>query len=258
MNRSVILFRLRIGRFRLEPGLWPTLAAVILLPLLVGLGTWQVQRADYKRRLQDEYDRYQAEAPISLRSAMQGVEALRFHRLRARGRYEPERQILIDNRVHRGQAGYHLVTPLHIEGGAVRLLVNRGWVAAGPDRKPPPLDTPGGIVEVTGVAAVPGRPGLRLGPAGAGGPGWQPVWEYLDLADYSQAVAFPVLPVVLLLDPDSPAGGLVRQWARLDTGIQTHQGYALTWFSLAAALVIIYIVVNTRRADDADHSRPRH
>jgi surfeit locus 1 family protein len=56
-----------------------------------------------------------------------------------------------------------------------------------------------------------------------------------------------VQPVVLLLDARSPAAGFVREWARLDAGIATHESYAFQWFSLAVALLGIYLLVNTRR-----------
>lgn len=249
MNRASTLFCIRIGRWSWAPGLWPTAATAVMLPALLALGVWQLHRADYKRHLQAEYDQYQNEPAAPIASEMRGVDTLRFHRLRARGRYEADRQILIDNRIHQGQPGYEVITPLHIDGGPVRILVNRGWVAAGPDRQPPPLDTPGEAVEVTGVAMVPASPGLVLGDVHPPGPNWPVTWQYLDLGDYAHRVTFPVLPVVLLLDPDSPSGGFVRQWARLDTGIHTHQGYALTWFSLAAALAVIYLLANVRKED---------
>lgn len=253
MIRSPGLFRIRVGHWLWAPGLWPTIATALLLPVLLGLGVWQLHRADYKRHLQAEYDQYQNEPAAPLASEMRAVAALQFHRLRVHGWYEGDRQILIDNRIHQGRPGYEVLTPFHIDGGPVRILVNRGWVAAGSDRKPPAIDAPTEAVEVTGVAMVPVPPGLVLGDVHPPGPNWPATWQYLDMGDYARMVNFPVLPVVLLLDPDSPAGGFVRQWARLDTGIQTHQGYALTWFSLAAALVAIYILVNARRDD---HARP--
>lgn len=253
MSQPAGRFRLRIGPWLWEPTLWPTVATLAMLPLLLTLGVWQLHRADYKRHLQAEYDRYQDAPAVPLTSEMRSAEALQFHRLRVRGQYETGRQIFLDNRIHLGQPGYHVLTPLHIDGGPVRILVNRGWVAAGPDRQPPRIDTPTEAVEATGVAMVPARPGLVLGDAHAPGPNWPATWQFLDLGEYTRRAGFPVLPVVLLLDPDSPSGGFVRQWARLDTGIQTHQGYALTWFSLAAALVAIYILVNARRHD---HARP--
>jgi len=142
------------------------------------------------------------------------------HRVLVRGQYEPQYQILIDNRVHQGQAGYHVLTPLRIEDGNVRILVNRGWVPMGADRAQiPRLETPGALVEVEGVATVPQTGGFHLGTARPAGTQWQPVWQYLDLSEYARHVPFPVQPVVVLLAPQSPAGGFARHWARLDTGI---------------------------------------
>jgi len=249
------LVDLRFGRARFRAGLAPTLATALLLPALIGLGFWQLDRADQKRTLQAEYDRRQAEAPKTLRSVLEEPGALRYRPLRVRGHYEPAYQFLLDNRVHQGQAGYHVLTPLRIEDGEVRILVNRGWVAVGPDRaRLPEIDTPRSEVEVTGVATVPLGKGFRLGAVKPSGASWQPLWSYLDLEGYARSVPFPVQPAVILLDPASPAGGFVRQWGRLDAGIQTHLGYALTWFSLAVALLAIYTLVNVRRSDDAGSS----
>ncbi len=245
------LIDLRFGRARLRAGLVPTLATLILLPALVGMGLWQLDRADQKQRLQAEYDRRQTETPKRLLSVVEEPETLRYRPVTARGRYEPAYQFLLDNRVHQGQVGYYVLTPLRIEGGDVRILVNRGWVALGSDRQQlPDVAPPENDVEIAGVATIPLGKGFRLGAVKPAGPGWQPVWQYLDLAEYARSVPFPIQPAVVLLDPRSP-GGLVRQWARLDAGIQTHLGYALTWFSLAVALLAIYILVNVRRNDDA-------
>jgi surfeit locus 1 family protein len=245
---------LRIGRLQLRAGLWPTLATLALLPVMTGLGMWQLDRAGQKLRLQAEYDDRQQEPAVQLLSVLENPDGLRFRRVVAHGRYEPEHQVLIDNRVHQGQAGYHVLTPLRLEDGVVRVLVNRGWVPLGPDRAVlPRIETPRGTVEVTGLAAVPQTKGFHLGGAKPPGEGWQPVWQYLDLDVFRDNVAFPVQPVVILLDPDSASGGFVRHWARLDAGIATHQGYAFQWFSLAAALAAIYILLNTRKTDYAEN-----
>jgi surfeit locus 1 family protein len=247
-------FRLpwRSGRLQFNAGFWPTVATALLIPVLAGLGLWQLDRAASKLRVQAEYDRRQESPPTRLRSRLEAPETLRYRRVAVRGRYQPEYQILLDNRVHRGQAGYHVLTPLRIEDGNVRVLVNRGWVALGPDRAQlPRIETPETVVEVEGVATVPQTGGFRLGGARPAGAGWQPVWQYLDSAEYARHAPFPVQPVVILLDPVSPAGGFVRHWVRLDAGISTHHGYAFTWFALAVALAAIYILVNTRTRDNA-------
>ena len=250
--------RLRLGRLQFHAGFWPTCATALLLPLLASLGLWQLDRAAFKLRVQTEYDARQEAPALRLRARLEAPETLRYRRVVARGHYEPEYQILLDNRVHRGQAGYHVLTPLHIEGSEVRVLVNRGWVALGPDRAQlPRIETPQVLVEVEGVATLPHTGGFHLGGARPPGAGWQPVWQYMDSAEYARHAPFVLQPVVILLDPASPAGGFTRHWARLDTGINTHRGYAFTWFSLAVALAAIYIFVNFRTNDNAKPKRKK-
>ncbi len=227
----------------------PTLATLVLFPLFLYLGYWQLQRAEEKRALQAEYDRRAHDAPMSIGSRPQSAEALRFYKVIAKGYYETDYQVLLDNRVHQGRAGYHVITPLHIEGGNMRVLVNRGWVPLGQDRKQLPVfETPQGQQVVTGVATVPMEKVFMLAEPEPIRDDWQPVWQHMDMKRYSQAVPFPVQPVVILLDPASPAGGFTREWSRLDAGIAVHQGYAFQWFALAAALLAIYFILSRRKA----------
>lgn len=233
-------------RFRIA--LIPSLIAAILLPLFLYLGYWQLQRAEEKRVLQAQYDARANGPLVQVEGREQPTTALQFYRVVARGYYEPEYQILIDNRVHQGQAGYEVVTPLHLQNSEVRLLINRGWIPLGEDREHlPVVPTPKGLQEVTGVATVPAEKFFTLLAPKALNPSWQTVWQNLELARYRQAVSFPIQPVVVLLDPENPAGGFIRVWNRLDTGIAVHQGYAFQWFMLAAALIAIYLFMSLRR-----------
>lgn len=234
-------------RYRFRPTLIPTLATLVLLPLFVSLGFWQLDRADQKRALQADYDARSLDERMLIDGTLQSADSLRFYKVIAHGHYDTDHQILLDNRVHHGQPGYYVVTPLKLRGSEVRVLVNRGWVPLGESRAHlPDIATPGGEQEITGVATVPLERRFSLG--GEAIPGqWQSVWPYLDLARYASAVSFPLQPVVVLLDPASPAGGFVRDWGRLDTGIAIHQGYAFQWFALAFALVTIYVFVNLEK-----------
>lgn len=223
----------------------PTLAALLLIPLFCALGYWQLTRAEEKRALQAEYDRRANQPPVELGAEIRAAEALQFFRVQATGVYETERQILWDNRIHHGVAGYHVITPLRIGTSETRVLVNRGWVPAGADREQlPAIDPLAGEVTVTGTAVVP-RADFALGeldPLHATRP---TIWQQLDLARYAAHSGWRLQPIVLLLDPDRP-GGYVREWARLDAGIAVHQGYAFQWFALAAAVFVIYVVLLVR------------
>ena len=232
-----------------RPPLIATLAVLLLVPGMVGLGVWQLKRADEKRELQAEYDRRAAADPVTIGAQLQEASELRFHRVRVRGEYDARYQLLLDNRIHKGRPGYHVLTLLRIEDSEVRVLVNRGWIELGPNRQQlPAIETVAGVVEVVGVATVPSEHQFILGglePLRATGP---TVWQQLDLALYARTVPFKLQPVVILLDAASPAGGFVREWARLDSGIAVHQGYAFQWFALTVALLGLYVFFGRRAA----------
>jgi surfeit locus 1 family protein len=223
----------------------PTLAALLLVPAFCAAGFWQLDRAREKRALQAEYDRRAAQPPIVLGAERRSADALQFSRVQATGVYETDYQLLWDNRIHHGIAGYHVITPFHIAGGDTRVLVNRGWVPMGASRADlPAANPPRGTVTITGVAVVP-RPEFTLGTLDALKRSRVTVWQQLDLARYAREVDWPMEPVVVLLDPQGP-GGFVREWARLDVGAAVHQGYAFQWFMLAAVVVGVYAVLLVR------------
>lgn len=218
---------------------------LLLVPTFVALAFWQIDRAQEKRELQSQYDRRASDPPIPLGNARRSVKELQFFRVQARGTYENEYQILWDNRIHHGVAGYHVITPFRIAGGETRVLVNRGWVPMGPDREhPPATNPPRGTVTITGIAVVP-RPEFSLGDLDPLNRRGVTVWQWLDLDRYKRTVGWPMEPIVILLDPQSP-GGYVREWERLDTGVAMHEGYAFQWFMLAATTLVLYVVLMMR------------
>ena len=212
----------------------------ILVPTFISFGMWQWNKAAAKEARQTLLDTRASESPVQLSAQTVDAESLRFRRVTVRGHYEPQHQILIDNRVHQERAGYHVITPLRIEGSAMRVLVNRGWISANGTRQIPSVETPTGTVELQAMAIVPGTRFFTLAPEPASN-SWQTVWQNLDLARYRQAVDFSLQPVVLQLDPQSSGGGFVRDWPRPDERIERHVGYAWQWFGFAAATIGIWL-----------------
>jgi surfeit locus 1 family protein len=233
-----------------------TVGVVILLPVLVSLGFWQLDRAEQKRAIQAEYDARSRDERVEIGSQLQQADGLRFYRVIAQGTYQPQYQLLIDNRIQDGRVGYFVITPLRIGSSRTVVLVNRGWVPMGETRDDlPKTNAPSGMLEITGVATVPSDKVFMFTEPPAPKGKWQLVWQHMDMKRFAAAVPFSVQPVVILLDPDSPAGGFVRRWTRLDAGIAVHKGYAFQWFILATALLVAYLVyglrVAKRKNDDA-------
>ncbi|HEX4943069.1 MAG TPA: SURF1 family protein [Usitatibacteraceae bacterium] len=233
---------MRIAGFVFAPRVVPTLAAVAMVALTVSLGRWQADRAQEKAGRQALLEARVAEAPARLTGMARSAEDLLFRRVRAEGRFVPTGQIFIDNRIHGGRAGFHVVTPLAIGGAGPLVLVIRGWVARSVAYPAPPdVPVPAGEQVVEGLATVPPARVLELSTETVAGN----VWQNLSIARYAKLAGRDVLPVMILASP--PAPGLVAVEEKPDAGILKHREYSLTWFSLAATVVALWVGVNLRR-----------
>lgn len=236
---------MRFGAFEFRTSLWPSLAAGAMIALLVSLGNWQVDRAAEKRLLQARFDDMGRQPAVAMPASRVDPEDVLFRKVEATGEFVPEQMIYVDNKTHRGVAGYHVVTPLRIGNGPMHVLVNRGWVRASADRSVlPQVAAPAGPVRIEGIAVVPTRKILELSPDTVQGK----VWENLVLERFEQRVPIRIQPIVIEQLSDA-RDGLVREWERPDAGVGKHQARALTWYLLALTVAIIYLVVNVRRVE---------
>jgi surfeit locus 1 family protein len=234
---------LGIGGRTFRPGWLGSLLALIALAAAVSLGNWQVRRAGEKLALQEKLDDRSHAAAVQIGSQLVAAEVIDYSKVEMRGEYLPQQTILLDNKIYQGQVGYHVLTPLRIEGGATCVLVNRGWIAAGPRRDVlPQIATPPGIQHVEGIAVPPSRRYFELGPPTSSGP----VWENLALDRYAAATGLVLQPFVLQ-QLDTVNEGLVRIQERPDTGVNMHRGYAFQWYALAVLVVVLYIALNLKR-----------
>ena len=240
---SVHLLTLRMGTWQFAPTLWPTLAALFFFALTLGLGNWQSERADAKRALQARYDAAMEEAPVHVGSSLLDRESVLYRRVEVRGEYDHAHTILLDNRIYKGVAGYHVLTPFKIEGGSVAILVNRGWLATGRSRDQlPQIAAPQGRMTLEGLATDPQSRYVEL----ANTPPQGRVWQNLDFARYAATFGLRLQPV-LLLQTSPMNDGLQRDWPRPDYGVSMHVGYALQWYSLAATLGVLWLALNVKR-----------
>lgn len=215
--------------------------------MTLALANWQLNRAHEKEERAARLAELARDAPVSLAAAEARAEDVEWRQVTARGRFEPKYGVLIDNRIRRGVAGYHVVMPLEVGkagGGDSRyVLVNRGWIAGNPERaRLPEVRTPAETVEVTGLAVVPSRRFLELSGRAAEGR----VWQNLTLERYRAAYPIPLQPV--MIRQESPLDdGLAREWDAPDLGVEKHYGYAFQWLALAATILVFYLVTHVRR-----------
>ena len=237
-------------RFRPRP--ITTLLTIALVALTIALGNWQRHRAAEKDAVAARFTSAAKQPPVELPSRGDDALALRFRTVRARGEYDASRQILIDNKVRDGRAGFDVVAPLRLAASGRYVLVDRGWIAQGASRRDLPLaPPPTGAVTVTGRVNLPPQHYLELARDHAPGP----LWENLDVGRIARATGLDLLPVVIeQAEPVDPPDSLLRDWPPPDPGSAQNVSYMLQWYSFGALAVVLWMGLNWRVAA-GEHGR---
>ncbi len=219
-----------------------TVLMLVGLTVLIGLGVWQLKRLAWKEGLIAQIETRSTGEPIKLKDALAMARKGRdpnYYRVRVDGRFHHAKELYLYSTSNE-RVGWDVITPLETADGDM-VLVDRGFV---PDELRDPSSRALGEVEnlvtVTGIVRKPETQGLFM-------PDNEPAanrWFWRDL----QAMArsdFPsgtiqVAPFFLEAEksgvPDGwPKGGQ----SRLELP-NNHLQYAITWFLMAAALVVIY------------------
>ena len=207
------------GRFRFRPPWWAVVLGLAGFGAGIALGNWQWGRA------QEKVAAAAAARPLGLR-----------------GEFLPAFTVLLDNKVNRGRPGYHVLQPLQATDGR-KILVNRGWLPAGADRRTLPAPrTPPGTVELQGLRLE--RLPQALAPAGARREG--SVWQNATVTEFAAWSGLALEPWIF--EQHSPLDdGLVREWTPAGSGAEKNESYALQWYSLAALSLILLFVLNLKR-----------
>lgn len=229
-----------------RPTLWPTLFTVPALIVLVALGTWQVQRLHWKQDLIDKLKSRSVATAVAPPTEGTPLDDYEFQHVRMTGTYRHDDELYLVNRSLNGNPGLHVLTPLVPADGGKAILVDRGWVPF--ERRNPENRADG---QVTGAVTVDGIVRLQK-PPGYFTPPNEPAnntWFYVDTAEMGAAADLPLRAgYYIVADKAGLPGGFPvgRQW-RLDIR-NDHLEYALTWYSLAVALLVIYILYHRRKA----------
>ncbi len=213
------------------PSWLPLLVGALVVALFAGLGAWQISRGFETRASQAAF-----RDETGFAAWQDGVVIRPYQRLKATGRYDGDRQILLENIIVDSRYGYYVLTPLLGEGGEPPLLVNRGWIEKTSDAvNLEALSVSEERVTVRGRAGSLPRAGMKMGDAISPGGGWPKRAVYPDYEEVAAALGYEVQDFVLLMDAEE-AGGFHRHWVPTEFGPGKHFGYALQWFAMAAVL----------------------
>ena len=204
------------------------LASIPVLAILLALGTWQVRRLHWKNDLLAQIASAEAGPAIPL-----GDSPAAFSKVETTGRFRHDLEAILGVEVRGPVLGTRLITPLEREGRPT-ILVDRGWVPL--ERRGAAIERPEGPVAVTGYVSPPQDRDPFAATDDAAGRRFYTA----DPRAIGAALGLPsVMPDLLVaLAPQGTRPDALPQGARtLPRPTNSHLGYAITWYGLAAALV---------------------
>ena len=237
-----------ISNYDFSPSFAPSIVVLILFPVLIGLGMWQLDRAEEKRMIEANILQAEKNTPLDLNKANKAQLFEEIYRpVTASGKYDTDHQFLYDNRTYMGKPGYHVLTPLKLAGQEEAVLVNRGWIPFVGRRdniQDINLVRKGDTI-VKGVIKKPSK-SILLKKEIQNNKEYPKTIQSIALEAMGKELGYTFLPIVIELDK-SEKEGYVRDWQPYYGSIDKHIGYALQWFAMAVVLLLLFIKLSTKK-----------
>lgn len=213
------------------------LAASILFIAVVfmcGLGFWQLDRMEQKEQRLASIAQKQSGELMGLQTALRSSGDPRDVSVSFGGRPDTSRIMYLDNQIENGQVGYDIIVPVQTDAGWV--LVNFGWVKGLQTRDVlPQVDIDNGFTQYEGVVTSPGvNPMVTETATSATFP---LRIQALDTDYLSTLLRTPFIDYVIVLTNTN--ANFVRHWSPVVMPPEKHLGYAIQWFGLAFAALVI-------------------
>lgn len=230
---------------RFRPLLGPTLWFVPALALLIGLGVWQIERLHWKEDLIARVESRMAAPAASLDDVLvQGLANAEWRHVSVRGTFLNNNEVYLFAPSLAGEPGYHVVTPLIVQGGDYAILVDRGFVPN--DLKDPRTrkQITDGEAWITGVVRLSQPPGLFTPVPDIA----SRVWYTKDVGAMAEEAGVTLLaPIIIEADGTPGAGAYPRGGQTRADFSNNHLQYAITWFALALVLTVVYLLYHHRQ-----------
>lgn len=212
----------------------------------LALGTWQVQRLQWKTALIAEIEAAHNAAPITeLPKTATAMDALEFRRVQLQGAWLGSHEFHIAARYFKGEMGYHILTPFQLSDGRI-VLVNRGWVPSAKKELATRPDT-----AVADEATITGM--VRIGAdRNYFTPLSQPaknMWFGRDVAQMAASAklenVIPELSIDVIGVQDKtrlPVAATGEVHLRND-----HLSYVITWYGIALGMLVIFRLAHRKK-----------
>ena len=234
---------MKISNYQFRPSLIGLIVTTMAVAVFVWLAIWQLGRAE-DRHLQMQLISEKLVMPAAQLNDMDDLSVeKRYQRFLLSGHFVNQHQLLLDNVVNKGKAGYEVITPFRLLDTDEVILINRGWIQADMNRSVlPRIDVAEDqqlievMLDMPRSAPVIGAQIVDTGNR----------WNYLDMTYYRQQSGLSVPDFLMLLGPES-THGYKRQWPQPEDKSGMHIGYAIQWSAFALIALGTFLGLSFKR-----------
>ena len=228
--------RLQIKNYVFSPKLLPCLTFCILFPLLILLGLWQIHRGEEKQHMQLQFLKQRQATPIYLNQLTTVTKKKVYRPILAEGYFDNQHTFLLDNKIYQQQVGYEVLTPFITKNSHAAILVNRGWIPQGKNRKILPRIKPvQGNLIIEGLLIWPQKT-FTLKPV------IEKEWpQRIQVLTEKFLKQQRFKPFLIVLDKQHPYG-FIPLWRPIILSASRHYAYACQWFALSLTLLIAFFI----------------
>ena len=220
---------------KFNPGIRITIFFVFFAILFFSLGLWQIERGQAKTTILAEFEDNLSKTPLYLNQ-----ESKKWDRVYVKGKWDNSKQILVDNVINRGVAGYKVLTPLRIIETNQLILVDRGWIKQNKYREILPNIE---LIEtdeiVSGILEYP-ELGLVLS-EDLVSKEWPKISQTKNLEVISKEYDEFIYPMILLADPILKNSLEYIKITPTNMTPTKHYGYSAQWFLMFLVLCLMYL-----------------
>jgi len=236
-----------IKRFLTPRWILTTLIVIFGVGVLIRLGFWQMDRLEWRRAFNSRATGQLNAPPLDL-NIEQPIDQLfdmEYRTATVHGTYDFSQEVLLRNQVWDSRLGFHVLTPLQIDGTDWFVIVDRGWVPfedGAPTERVKYQET--GTITLTGmIRRAQEKPDFGGVPDPTLAPGEVRLdaWNVVNLIRIQAQSGLKLLPIYIIQAPETTWTTLpYRSLPEIEISEGSHQSYAIQWFSFAAILGLGY------------------
>lgn len=228
---------------------------LIVFIILINLASWQSSRADFKQQRLEQISEYQQFGVMDITQLLQlndrqdptGVK------VELTGTFSQPHSWLLDNKVVKGKTGYDVLLALRLFGHNKAILINMGWIAADYAYRDqlPAFEIPTGEITVIGIVKAGDLDAFTLSNQSINKQLWPQRIQQIELDKFEKDSGMNLYPFVIYAEQRND-WQFVHHYQPVVMPPEKHRAYALQWYLLALAVILIFIFasrVNTSEAN---------